>query len=126
MRFLVLISLMLLAMPAVSTFEIQDPAAAAVQDYEEHEKAKAERKASGADTGQTPCGEYVVAREEGSDAYWSYLTWLLGYLETARQSGDTTSNDPDAAARWVQSHCIANPSDRLESAAQAFVASHRG
>lgn len=107
-----------------NTFELSDPAAEIMEEYQEYAK---NREVSGEDenytdpavsaaAGDMVCKEYLAYQQEQSERYWSGLYWVQGFMEGA---GDP--HDAAETASWIENYCQEHPSSSLTRAAEAFM-----
>lgn len=89
---------LLLAMPVFATFEIEDPAA-------EFLKKKPEDKAMGAKT----CVDFLLDGVKNPQEYQAALAWVHKFY-----------SDGGPAEKSLRDHCVDNPKQSLEQAAQAL------
>jgi hypothetical protein len=106
------------------TFELSDPAAEIMEEYQEYTKNREVSEVnenypaeavSGA-AGDTVCSEYLVYKQEQSQRYWSGLYWVQGFMEGAGDPHDTSET-----ASWLENYCHEHPSSSLARAAEAFM-----
>ena len=111
--------LVLLAGPALATFELKDPAADIYQDQEMMERIREEGPQV---IGQTPCSEFIRQKSDKSNLYRVSLDWAVTYIEASgyRPAGSGRL-EPNGLGLWLEYHCNDNGGDRLQQAANAFV-----
>lgn len=133
---LLVFALCLLAAPAYSTFELQDPANIIQQDQGDTredipphgDSSEPLDQWANKNVGTTACADYLLYQQEGSQWYWSRLYWLQGFISgvshhellSTGESRLDFSGDADALAQWIKNYCEEFPSSSLVQAAKAF------
>lgn len=106
-RLLLIVFLVLAALPATATFELEDPAKKIMEEKNETKEEPS--------LGDMSCARFVTHRENHSDTYFTTLKWLIRSLdETAPGWSDRTS--PDDLTRRIDRYCRENPGEPLRKA----------